>query len=710
MNSFRKIFFHIFVLAGLGLSPLYGVLSKEPNFFLAHNSDPNDFIVLIGVVSFVFPLVIASGVTLFLCFFSSYKVLVVRFFVAFLAALVLLPFVKKLTGESISGSFIVVGFLGVVFSVFYGKLLAPKLFLNYISPALIMFPVLFFFEPKIFVLAVPEYSETDYPTISIPSEIPVVFILFDEFPLSSLLNENLGIDQQAFPNFHRLASKAHWFRNASSSYAFTGHSIRSIFTGKRQDNSRFGTYKYFPNNLFTLLGHDYKVEAHESALRLCPPNICLDDQESERTRDVETFWKDLGGIYLNLILPQPKSFYIPDVSQSFKDFWGQNNEKAGISAKQKLFVRSEFLVPITEPDFEQKQIGGRGGIFQVFLSKLSSMPKKKFYFLHILFPHQPYRFLSSGKKYDLNGKLDYIGLIGESPKGGTWGNEKWLINIQNQKLLNQVGYTDYLLGQLLDKLEANNLLNPALFILAADHGVSVKEGGFRREVRDESLSNIASVPLFIKLPGQEEGAVSDLPATLLDILPTLADVLDVEVPWEMTGHSLLNFPPGKRGRIIHGYQFQAYPVPEDLKPGLRVEVKRKHDLFGKFEGWDKFRLLDKNSKTFMDEPVSKFKVQAMESVQVKLDLGSRVKAKPDFLPAIVQGQITGIKNSAGWSTLIAVNGVFRAVSPIVKIKNQEKILAFLPEIAFKEGDNDVAVYLTRKPFVNGGEIFKPLLN
>ena len=128
MNSFRKIFFHIFVLAGLGLSPLYGVLSKEPNFFLAHNSDPNDFIVLIGVVSFVFPLVIASGVTLFLCFFSSYKVLVVRFFVAFLAALVLLPFVKKLTGESISGSFIVVGFLGVVFSVFYGKLLAPKLF------------------------------------------------------------------------------------------------------------------------------------------------------------------------------------------------------------------------------------------------------------------------------------------------------------------------------------------------------------------------------------------------------------------------------------------------------------------------------------------------------------------------------------------------------------------------------------------------------
>jgi hypothetical protein len=273
-----------------------------------------------------------------------------------------------------------------------------------------------------------------------------------------------------------------------------------------------------------------------------------------------------------------------------------------------------------------------------------------------------------------------------------------------------VGYTDYLLGQLLDRLEAKKLLNSALFILAADHGVSIKEGGFRREVRGESLLNIASIPFFIKLPGQEEGVVNDLPADLLDILPTLADVLSFEVPWEMTGHSLLDFPPGKRGRIIHGYQFQAHPVPEDLRPGLRLEVKRKQDLFGKFEGWDKFRLQDEKSQIFMDEPASKFKILSMEDVHVKLDLGSRVKAKPDFLPAIVQGQITGIKNSAEWSTLIAVNGVFRAVSPIVNIKDQEKILAFLPEISFKEGYNDVEVYLTRKPFVNSGEIFKPLLN
>ena len=40
---------------------------------------------------------------------------------------------------------------------------------------------------------------------------------------------------------------------------------------------------------------------------------------------------------------------------------------------------------------------------------------------------------------------------------------------------------------------------------------------------------------------------------------------------------------------------------------------------------------------------------------------------------------------------------------------KEKFLAFLPEQAFREGDNDVEVYLMRKPFQKGAKIFKPHL-
>ncbi len=710
MGSFRKTFFHIFVLAGLALSPLYGVLSKEPNFFLAHSSEPNDFFVMISMISFVFPLVIAGGATFILYLSGRRHDLGVRSFIALLVALVLLPFVTRVTGESISGAFLVVGFLGVVFSLLYGKLLAPRLFLNYISPAIIVFPALFFFEPKIFVLAVPEPPQEEYPVVSISSNTPVIFLLLDEFPLSALLNDELKIDEKAFPNFSRLAGKSNWFRNASADYAWTIHSISSILTGIKHNPNLLGTYRNYPRNLFTLFANDYDVTGYESTIRLCPPHICLNDKEVEGMGKVELFWKDISAVYLNLLLPQPKSFGVPAISENYKNFWGRNGEDIFGSKATENFVKKEFNIPLFEPGFDEKFYEGREDIFKKFLNETAFTSGKNFYFLHILFPHRPYRYLPSGAKYDLDGEFDMLGLNEKSPREGFWEDDDWLVKIQYQKLMSQVGYTDYLLGLLMKRLEDNKVLDSALFILAADHGVNIREGGYRRKVMADSIADIASVPLFIKLPGQEKGALSDLPATLLDIFPTLADILDIKVPWEMEGHSLLDVPFEKRERVIHDLDMQAFQVPGNLKDKLLAGVKRKHDFFGKFEGWDNFRLQDEKSRVFMDKPVSNFTILSMEDVRVELDLGSRVETGPGFFPAIVHGRITGIENRDDWTALVCVNDVFRAVSPIVKLKDQEKILAFLPEIAFKEGSNEIGIYLIRKSFVKGGEIFKPLLN
>ena len=702
MASCGKLFFHIFVLTGLALSPLYGVLSAEPIFFWVHNSDSTDIIVLIAMVSLVFPLIVATGVTLVLYLSGRKQTLAIKIFITFLAALVLLPIAKKITGGSIPGTVILVVSIGLAFSFAYCKFSGPKLFLNYISPAILVFPILFVFVPQIFVLVVPQYTRADYPRVSIPSDAPVVFVLLDEFPLSSILNEDLLIDKHAFPNFSRLANISHWFRNTSANFAWTGHANMSILTGVEQKNASLGTYRYFPNNLFTLLGHDYQVEAYESALRLCPPHICLNQEESKNMEEMEIFWKDVGAVYLNLILPQPKSFGVPEISHSFINFWGLKSKRSVDAKEKRLFVRNKISLPLFEPDYE-----GRENLFLEFLDKLDSAPRKKFYFLHILFPHMPYRFLRSGKTYDPSGKFDSVGLIDTRPGKEAWGKESWFIGIQYQKFLHQVGFTDSLLGKILDRLEEKDLLNSALFILAADHGVSIKEGGFRRQVSNNSLADIASVPLFIKLPGQKKGTVNDLSATLLDIFPTLADVMDIKVPWKMAGHSLLDLSSRKRVRIIHDYELKTYPVPEDLRENLLIGVKRKLKFFGKFRDWEGFRLRDEQSKNFMDKSVSQFPVQAMENVQIKLDSGSRVEPKPGFLPVIVQGQITGIKKKDEWMSLIAVNGIFQAVSPIIKMNDQEKFLAFLPEQAFREGDNDVEVYLMRKPFEKGAKIFKP---
>ena len=578
MGSQKKLTFHMFVLSGLSLSPLYDVLSREPKFFLAHNSEPLDFIMLIGMVSLVFPLVIATGVTLGIKLFGRNKNLIGKVFFSIFIAIIILPLAKYETGESIIIPIVAAGFIGIAFSYFYYKFSSPKLFLDCISPAILVFPALFIFTPQIFLLAAPEDTRKNYPVVPISSDTPVIFILYDEFPLSSILNEDLLVDGQAFPNFRRFADKAYWFRNASANFDFTGHAIKGMLTGLDQYEKKVGTYRNFPNNLFTLLGNDYRVVAHESVLRLCPPHICL-DEEGKSAEEKIMFWEDIAAVYLNLILPQPKSFGVPEISQSYKEFWNQDKKKNVKPQKRKKIVGKEFTIPWLEEGFRERMLAGREGIFNKFLDKFDFAGGKEFHFLHILLPHKPYYFFPSGKKYDLKGKYDDLGLNRENPEREYWGTEEWFNKIQYQRLISQVGFTDYLLGKLMSRLEEYNVFNSAFVVLAADHGVSIKAGGYRRRVEGQFLPDIASIPLFVKLPGQEKGVVSDLPAALWDIFPTMADVLKIKVPWKIKGHSLLDFPPGKRQRIIHDYELKTYPVPDDLKPYLLDEVKRKKKMF-----------------------------------------------------------------------------------------------------------------------------------
>ena len=61
-----------------------------------------------------------------------------------------------------------------------------------------------------------------------------------------------------------------------------------------------------------------------------------------------------------------------------------------------------------------------------------------------------------------------------------------------------------------------------------------------RTVDQENIGDIAPVPLFVKTPGQRRGRVDDRAASVLDIVPTVVDVLKIRTPWTFDGHSLLD--------------------------------------------------------------------------------------------------------------------------------------------------------------------------
>ena len=121
---------------------------------------------------------------------------------------------------------------------------------------------------------------------------------------------------------------------------------------------------------------------------------------------------------------------------------------------------------------------------------------------------------------------------------GWTGDPELAIQAQQRHLL-QVGYTDLALGRILDKLHETGLYDRSLVVVVADHGVSFRPHGERRRVEEGNMEEIAFVPLFVKPPGQTDGAIVDDHARTIDILPTIADILGVEVPWKTDGRSLL---------------------------------------------------------------------------------------------------------------------------------------------------------------------------
>ena len=83
----------------------------------------------------------------------------------------------------------------------------------------------------------------------------------------------------------------------------------------------------------------------------------------------------------------------------------------------------------------------------------------------------------------------------------------------------------------------------ALVVVAADHGISFRPGGQLRLATSENIGEVAGVPLIVKTPHQRQGRIDRRHAQTIDVLPTIADALDLRPPWPLQGRSLLGSGP-----------------------------------------------------------------------------------------------------------------------------------------------------------------------
>ncbi len=114
----------------------------------------------------------------------------------------------------------------------------------------------------------------------------------------------------------------------------------------------------------------------------------------------------------------------------------------------------------------------------------------------------------------------------------------------------EIAYADAQLGRLLDHLEARGLLDSTLLVVNGDHGESLGEHRVWFDHGDDLYDPSTWVPLAIKPPGgAHAGAVVDDPVELLDLAPTILDLLGLAAAPSMEGRTLRDTMQGTGHRM-----------------------------------------------------------------------------------------------------------------------------------------------------------------
>ncbi len=147
-----------------------------------------------------------------------------------------------------------------------------------------------------------------------------------------------------------------------------------------------------------------------------------------------------------------------------------------------------------------------------------------------------------------------------------------------------VRYADYLVGQLLDKLREQGLYEDTAIIITSDHGENMGELGIYEEhaTADQPTCRI---PFLIKWPGGQKGAADGQLHYSLDLLPTMAELLQVEPAgnWDGQSYAATIQSGAPRGRESLVISQMAHVCQRSARFGDWLYIRTIHDGYHLFD-------------------------------------------------------------------------------------------------------------------------------
>ena len=395
--------------------------------------------------------------------------------------------------------------------------------------------------------------------------VPVVMVVFDEFSGTTLMDERLQIDAARHPNLARLASSSTWYRQATSVHARTEFAVPAILSGRLPSARSSPVLADHPGNLLEIIHRSgaFDMSVFEPITRLCPEDLGHDvlRTRSHPIRQAADLLSTLARVYPHLIFPTDIPIEFPEIP---KPWFGMSKT---------LLVDWR---PLKAGLFHYSYSRKRDVQLDHFLDCIHRTKRPPFAFLHVVLPHYPWTYYPSGQSYTDSNHMAWKPDGGLGELGEDWPNDEALVRRCEHRYLMQVAATDRFVGRLLDKLQETDLFDRCLLIVMADHGVSFRPKRSRRLPDGDNVTDLMSVPLFIKRPGQKIAQIDDSNVETIDVFPTVAEELGITLAEPIDGLPVSN--PVRRTRKTFYFE-GGMTVLEPQLPNLDAAVQRRLEAF-----------------------------------------------------------------------------------------------------------------------------------
>ncbi|MBN1621750.1 MAG: sulfatase, partial [Endomicrobiales bacterium] len=156
---------------------------------------------------------------------------------------------------------------------------------------------------------------------------------------------------------------------------------------------------------------------------------------------------------------------------------------------------------------------------------------------------------------------------------------------------------DQQFGQFLNILEKRNLLENTIIILMSMHGENFRQGN---NIFHNSLNkDVIHVPLIISIPGKYKNLRIKHFVSLIDIMPTLLDLLSIHIPKHIDGASLLPYLKNKNAEndlVVYSEHYS----PDDIDTYKISLINKKYHFITSFKSSGRLLILLKGWEALYD--------------------------------------------------------------------------------------------------------------